>query len=412
MNVNEARSNPHLNPKLTFSQLVHERYKSALNQGVGKVAGTTNLFLSFSHIEKLGINPHPVDEDDTPSGVYAYPIEYVIEEIGNNGSSIDLPYAGHFKYVNFFSLRGDVYDVNNTPANVQQEVINNCKEILKMTSSWEYIQPESLDFRERNWFIILVEYSRGLASVLKTKPAVAMNKILKVSGVDALIDFGKSTIHVNEPVQAVVLNTKSITNVYRTTTPKGDVDRNLEVKYGKHRTETPEKMNVLVFKDLPIDKQTDYIVKKNRSYINFLNDPRRGQILNNEGWLFEYIRDPSPFDLCRFVVWTKKYDENRRYIRLINYKHLDLFDEIDSWLDPKDTFRLKVHQQIEFISAIVSVYNEIDKRLFATMLSIMPNLLHALMNYNSSYGRNLAKRTILNYVNMFPESVVNRARSM
>ena len=412
MNVNEARSNPHLNPKLTFSQLVHERYKSALNQGVGKVAGTTNLFLSFSHIEKLGINPHPVDEDDTPSGVYAYPIEYVIEEIGNNGSSIDLPYAGHFKYVNFFSLRGNVYDVNNTPVNVQQEVINNCKEILKMTSSWEYIQPESLDFQERNWFIILVEYSRGLASVLKTKPAVAMNKILKVSGVDALIDFGKSTIHVNEPVQAVVLNTKSITNVYRTFTPKSDVDRNLEVKYGQQRAETPEKMNVLVFKDLPIDKQTEYIVKKNRSYINFLNNPNRGQILNNEGWLFEYITKPTPFDLCRFILWTKRYDENRRYIKLISQKHLEMFDEIDGWLDPSDTSRLNTFQQNEFVSAIVAAYGEMDKRLFATLLATMPNLLYSMIFSRSNYVRNLVKRTVLNYANMFTNEVITRARIM
>ena len=64
--INEKRRNPELNPKVSFVELL-EKYK-----------GRTDIFVTYTKLPKLGINPNNVF--DTPTGVYSYPIDYVINE--------------------------------------------------------------------------------------------------------------------------------------------------------------------------------------------------------------------------------------------------------------------------------------------------------------------------------------------
>lgn len=46
-------------------------------QASGRVGGTTNMFVSFTELEKLGIAPK--SGHGTPIGIYAYPVDYVIK---------------------------------------------------------------------------------------------------------------------------------------------------------------------------------------------------------------------------------------------------------------------------------------------------------------------------------------------
>ena len=61
----EARKNPEANPKIS------------INQAVAQAKDQPNTFISFTEIDKLGINPK--SKHETPIGIYAYPIKYVAQ---------------------------------------------------------------------------------------------------------------------------------------------------------------------------------------------------------------------------------------------------------------------------------------------------------------------------------------------
>jgi hypothetical protein len=87
--ISEARKNPEQNPKVSINQAIRQR----LNKTKDKIDGAiTNLFVSFTEIDKLGINPG--SRYDTPLGIYAYPAKYVMHRIGNEREAARLPFAG------------------------------------------------------------------------------------------------------------------------------------------------------------------------------------------------------------------------------------------------------------------------------------------------------------------------------
>ena len=103
--ISEVRKNPKLNPKVSINQAVIDR----MNATSSTVAGTLNAFVSFTQLEKLGINPQSTY--DTPIGIYAYPIKYVYEQIEHHKSADELPFAGGARFANLFSVRGNIINI-------------------------------------------------------------------------------------------------------------------------------------------------------------------------------------------------------------------------------------------------------------------------------------------------------------
>ena len=96
--ITELRKNPSQNPKIDAVKSLVDRH----NHTDDKIAGTTNLFVSMTAINKLGINPKSGYE--TPIGIYAYPSDYVVKRIGGEQGSFNrLPYVGEHPYVNLFN---------------------------------------------------------------------------------------------------------------------------------------------------------------------------------------------------------------------------------------------------------------------------------------------------------------------
>ncbi len=58
--------------------------------------GRKDIFGSFTHVNKLGINPQ--SEFDTPIGIYGYPIDFILENADETGQWI-LPYCGDNPYL-------------------------------------------------------------------------------------------------------------------------------------------------------------------------------------------------------------------------------------------------------------------------------------------------------------------------
>lgn len=238
----EARKNPELNPKVSVNQYIDQAMSSA-----GKVPGTniTNLFVSFTKLPKLGINPG--SKYNTPLGIYAYPADYVVETTKGKYAMSELPFAGNQPYANIFQGRGNIVDLNTI--SLQDESIYNNKlwEYAKRLpevdftkhyaapgTDWPDIVDRTIDSADdyakerrlpggRLWYTTW-KLSGYIATYLKKHAPLVWNELFRqVLGIDGCIDTGKGIIHPSEPVQAVFFSlggTKLISTVQNKYSPQ------------------------------------------------------------------------------------------------------------------------------------------------------------------------------------------------
>lgn len=110
----EARKNPEKNPKVSVNQKFYDLYDKADVENIGD-RQRTNLFLSMTELDKLGVNPK--SPYYTPIGIYAYPADYVLDKLveyhgGSRSTETPnapmgqvLPFAGGSAYANFFIIK-------------------------------------------------------------------------------------------------------------------------------------------------------------------------------------------------------------------------------------------------------------------------------------------------------------------
>lgn len=121
----EARRNPELNPKVSAYQRIKQRYEKEGD----------DLYVSFTAIDKLGINP--TSRYDTPIGIYAYPASYVLKTVHPDHENMNrLPFAGNQPYVNIFSSKVNIIDVNKMSLSEMRTYTEKLKEVyLKLDKS-------------------------------------------------------------------------------------------------------------------------------------------------------------------------------------------------------------------------------------------------------------------------------------
>lgn len=207
----EKRKNPHLNPKVGFTAKMEKRLNDAVNLPNSAVP---NAFVSFTALDKLGINPR--SKYSTPIGIYAYPLSYVKDVVGE-GHTNKLPFAGSQPYSNFFSLKDSATVIvsSDFTTNDLKPYVDKLREkfgdsaVTKATEEYNDGAPY-----EDSPFGTLWGITFWLSAKHKNS-AVAWNKMLRDLGIDAFVDMGYGTIHGAEPTQMVVLNPSAITNVDR-----------------------------------------------------------------------------------------------------------------------------------------------------------------------------------------------------
>jgi hypothetical protein len=69
-----------------------------------KYEGREDVFVSFTSLPKLGINPKT--PYDTPAGIYSYPVYYVIENYDPKNGAFTVPFAAEQEYVHVFQVSG------------------------------------------------------------------------------------------------------------------------------------------------------------------------------------------------------------------------------------------------------------------------------------------------------------------
>jgi hypothetical protein len=202
----EARRNPEQNPKTSINAVL-KKYLDQAEQLPG--VPLSNLFVSFTQIEKLGINPQ--SEYSTPIGIYAYPVDYVISKTKKNKTMDELPFTGHMPWANIFRV--------NPKANiiVLQQVTNATLDLYIDRIKKELLTDLGI---KDNWFgfgrllrsvksmsnspgQILWAITGRLGDSKSINGPVGWNEVCRNLGIDGFIDLGDGIIHPNEPTQAV-----------------------------------------------------------------------------------------------------------------------------------------------------------------------------------------------------------------
>ena len=198
----EARKNPELNVRAgsILDQLknIKKKYKDILS----------TIYVTYTNINKLGANPQ--SSWDTPLGIYAYSLDYVIKKKASVPFQSDAPYIQIFQVLDM----SDVWDLKNET------------QLSDMKTRLSSIIPQIKGDTPR-----AVWYSLYSSSSIRIAPhkGVTARKILMQAGITGVIDRGLGIIHNNEKNQAVFFTTRIL--------------KRLDVL--KNNTSVPEQMHKL-----------------------------------------------------------------------------------------------------------------------------------------------------------------------
>lgn len=213
--LTEARRNPEQNPKTPINQIIKDQLKNTQEW----IAGTPNLFVSFTELEKLGVNPNS-SHGITPNGIYAYQAKYVVESVGDYSHMDTLPYAGDATYVNIFSVSGNIVDLGTLSDGELSRYMSRATRALAdqtgmdtgsyMDKFMEFSHRHGMSNGQMLWY-----FTRNVASDIarhrgKGTSTTAWSGIFRAIGIDGCVDNGHSIIQPNEPTQAVFFSTQVI----------------------------------------------------------------------------------------------------------------------------------------------------------------------------------------------------------
>ena len=194
--VAEARSNPEQNRRSGSGKY------DLINYAEDNINDKDNWAVSMTMEPKLGINPQAAVSEDTPKGIYFYPLRYFMQMADRDES---LPWGDNFPYIQLFQYdrSGEMTQQTKVdPAKLKQALLQYCPE--------EVIQ-QAIDDPEYDgtpyWFIYDCLSRLGKSDETNV---IRWNKILRELGFTSVYDPGKGWIAYNEPTQGVVLDPRII----------------------------------------------------------------------------------------------------------------------------------------------------------------------------------------------------------
>jgi len=178
-----------------------------------------NYYVTFTQIEKVGINPQSV-HDETPNSVYAYPLSSPViqRQLSENIDHIKyiFPYASDTPWVNILAPVRSVQEVSDY---TEQQFKEDMVKIVKLTD----FQPSDIvnmfgrelaymdEPFEKFWYV-----TGHISKAVSKKPNNYWTMLLIKMGYNGFEDkYGKGLIYKTEPVQALFLKPDSYRIVNR-----------------------------------------------------------------------------------------------------------------------------------------------------------------------------------------------------
>jgi len=219
-NLDEARSNPEKNPRVTFGMFMDNLVNKYTYE---------NIFVSFRndlHVTDVNVN----NKYSTPTGVYSYPLisyfrnKYDLSRMDEGMFREAFPYQSKLPYMYFIVLKSHngILDENTT----FEQVVPYVKKIMDLYGDITPVYKTcelylNKDFKStynsspyheaHNFWLFLYEVA---AYITKNKKQHAINIICTKIGVNGFVDYkGNGYIHPSEPKQAVFFRIKPIADV-------------------------------------------------------------------------------------------------------------------------------------------------------------------------------------------------------
>ena len=273
----EARKNPEQNPKIAINDFILAQYEYTAD----KIAGVPNIFVSFTSIDKLGINPS--SPYNTPLGIYSYPVSYMVRGLYRGEAMNEIvPFAGDSKFANTFRATGNIVNVTSMKGNEVSEYYKKINKVYRKYSGLSF--KESADQVEQFivdaqnvamhktlpggqfWYVSMMA-AEGIAQFTGSAVPVAWNKLFRECGIDGVVDTGRGIIHTSEPTQAVFFSISAITDVKRFEnkySPSHMSDAKREGEVNKKVSSSMAKMSYPEIKDA---------IKRDAEVIRFVKAP-------------------------------------------------------------------------------------------------------------------------------------------
>jgi hypothetical protein len=178
-------------------------------QRLEKYRGQKDVFVHFSSVQKIGVNPRTTYK--TPAGVYAYPIDYVLSK-----SVKKLPYGNEFSFI--FVIRAKDKILNLNEYTMQQynldkkKLYNYVVELIKNKNhpwSLEYYKNAVNAVKDSSKIKSPGGYLWYLMWVCSDHNPAIWNRILRYLGYNVVADYSEGIIHENEPTQAIFTTVKA-----------------------------------------------------------------------------------------------------------------------------------------------------------------------------------------------------------
>ena len=301
----EARSHSEQNPHISINQLV-KQYQQASERF--KDIPTTNAFVSFTDLEKLGVNPQ--SQYETPMGIYAYPLDYVISTAGDDQPMTSLPFAGESPWANFFRARGHVIELAKMTRDSQfNNLIEHLRDIYIAVSGLdtvvandkfnELMRKESPKNRASSAGSILWHLTMSVSEALvRDKHSAWYGKseelvwtmIFRRMGVDGCVDLGAGIIHRAEPTQAVFFSRSAVTDVERAANKYSPVRRKRRELAGELLKKSSKEPNLTASEQWDLNR-LEFLTYLFRYDVNeFAHELRRVPIPDSEQFIARYQR--------------------------------------------------------------------------------------------------------------------------
>ena len=194
--IEEKRRNPEQNRRAGSGKY------DLINWAEDNITDRENWAVSMTNVPKLGVNPRPAVSEDTPKGIYFYPLQYFMKMADRDE---ELPWGDNMPYMQLFQYDRSGEMTRETkvdPAKLKQAILPYCSE--------EIIQ-QAIDEPEYDgtpfWFIY--DCLTRLEAYDETT-IIRWNKILRVLGFTSVYDPGHGWIAHGEPTQGVILDPRII----------------------------------------------------------------------------------------------------------------------------------------------------------------------------------------------------------
>ena len=209
----EVRRNPNLNKKINSAQRLIELYNNDPDP--------SSLFVTFTNVNKLGINPS--SEFSTPNGIYSYRLSYIVENLDDDHLLNARPFP---EYIvdNVIVFRViDNSKIFNVSDKLTQTSINNIIKLAESSVEYKEIFSSIINNNQtyKDVWVAVYRHIKSDKHFNEDKPRTIQHKNVNVDlearlalklfrklNIDGFIDDGRSVIHENEPNQAVFFNSR------------------------------------------------------------------------------------------------------------------------------------------------------------------------------------------------------------